>query len=151
MAEIGDGKGLAADDEGEVGDLLVREGEEGFEDAELVHDVEGGGMDGVAAEVAKEVFVFFEDGDVDALAGEEEAEHDAGRASADDAAGSAERSGGGGHLADERNKGVRARQKEVSIPAIQEQKRTSAAKAASRRNYFGSIRLRSGQALKPCP
>jgi hypothetical protein len=44
-------------------------------------------MDGVAAEVAEEVFVFFEDGDGDALTREKEAEHDAGRASADDAAG----------------------------------------------------------------
>ena len=47
-------------------------------------------MDGVAAEVAEEVFVFFEHGDVDAGAGEEEAEHDAGRASADDAGGGGE-------------------------------------------------------------
>ena len=111
MAEIGDRKRLAADDEGEAGDLLVREGEEGVEDAELVHDVEGGGMDGVAAEVAEEVFVFFKDGDIDALAGEQEAEHDAGGASAYDAAGSGERSGGGRHLADERSKLVGARQR----------------------------------------
>ena len=111
MAEIGDGKRLTADDEGEVGDLLVREGEKGFEDAQFVHDVEGGGMDGVAAEVAEEVFVFFKDGDVDALTGEQEAEHDAGGASADDAAGGGERSGGGGHLADERSKLVGARQR----------------------------------------
>ena len=69
MAEIGDGKRLAADDEGEAGDLLVREGEEGVEDAQLIHEVESGGMDGVAAEVAEEVLVFFEDGDGDALAG----------------------------------------------------------------------------------
>jgi hypothetical protein len=91
MAEICYGKGLAADDESEVGDLLVREGEEGVEDAQLVNEIEGGGMDGVAAEVAEEVFVFFKYGDVDALTGEQEAEHDAGRSSADDAAGSGER------------------------------------------------------------
>ena len=47
-------------------------------------------MDGVAAEVAEEVLVFFEDGDGDTLAGEEETEHDAGGASADDAAGGRE-------------------------------------------------------------
>ena len=47
-------------------------------------------MDGVAAEVAEEVRVFFEDGDGDALAGQEVAEHDACRASADDAAGGRE-------------------------------------------------------------
>ena len=44
-------------------------------------------MDGVAAEVTEEILVLFEDGDVDALAGEEEGEHHAGWASADDAAG----------------------------------------------------------------
>jgi hypothetical protein len=38
-----------------------------------VEEFEGGGMDGVAAEVAKEVGVLFEDGDRDAGAGEEEA------------------------------------------------------------------------------
>jgi hypothetical protein len=37
--------------------------EEGVEEVELVHDLEGGGVDGVAAEVAVEVFVFLEDGD----------------------------------------------------------------------------------------
>ena len=77
----------------------MREGEEFFEEAELVEELEGGGMDGVAAEVAEEVCVLFEDGDVDALAGEEEAEHDAGGASADDAAGGGVWRGvdGGGH------------------------------------------------------
>ena len=52
-----------------------------------MEELEGGGVDGVAAEVAEEVGVLFEDGDVDAGAGEEEAEHDAGGAAADDAAG----------------------------------------------------------------
>ena len=47
-------------------------------------------MYGVASEVAKEVGVFFQDGYGDALAGEKEAEHDAGGASADDAAGGGE-------------------------------------------------------------
>ena len=63
------------------------EGEEGVEQAELVHELEGGGMDGIAAEVAEEVLVFFEHGDAVAVAGEKEAEHHAGRASAYDAAG----------------------------------------------------------------
>jgi hypothetical protein len=39
-------------------------------------------MNGVAAEVAVEVLVLFEHDDVDALAREEESEHDAGRSSA---------------------------------------------------------------------
>ena len=41
------------------------QGEEFFEEAELVKEFKGGGMDGVAAEVAEEVIVFFEDGDCD--------------------------------------------------------------------------------------
>ena len=65
----------------------MRELEEAVEQAELVEELEGGGMDGVAAEVAEEVGVLFEHGDGDAGAGEEIAEHDAGRASANDAAG----------------------------------------------------------------
>lgn len=61
-------------------------------------EIERGGVDGVAAEVAEEVFVFLEDCDLDAGAGEEEAQHDARWASADDATGSGERVGVGGHL-----------------------------------------------------
>ncbi len=87
MGEVGYGEVFATDGEGEGGDLLMGEGEEGVEDAELVHELESGGVDGVAAEVAEEVFVFFEDGDVVAVAGEEKAEHHAGGASAYDAAG----------------------------------------------------------------
>ncbi len=73
----------------------MREFEEGLEEAELVHDAEGGGVDGVAAEVAVEVAVLFADDDVDALAGEEEGEDDAGGASADDADGGLEGFGHG--------------------------------------------------------
>ena len=47
-------------------------------------------MDGVSAEVAKEVQVFFEDCDGDALAREKKTEHDTRGASADDAAGGGE-------------------------------------------------------------
>ncbi|SRR6266702_1830612 len=98
VGEVGHGDRDAADGEAEGGKLLVGEGEEGFEEAELVHELEGGGVDGVAAEVAEEVFVLLEDGDIDAGAGEEEAEHHAGRASANNATGGlGGRDGGGGH------------------------------------------------------
>ena len=98
---------------GEAGDLLVRECEELVEEAELVEELERGGMDGVAAEVAEEVFVLFEHGDVDAGAGEEEAEHDAGGASADDAAGGLEGCGVGGcHGVGKGSKGLRWSQKD---------------------------------------
>ena len=87
VREVGDGECFAADGEAMLLNLLVGHGEEVIEEAELVEELLGGGMDGVAAEVAEEVLVLFEDGDVDAGAGEEEAEHHAGGASADDAAG----------------------------------------------------------------
>src|ERR1700730_12141256 len=56
------------------------------EKAELVHQLESGRVDGIAAEIAKKVCVFFEEEDFDASAGEEEAEHHAGGAAAYDAA-----------------------------------------------------------------
>ena len=87
VREVGHGKGLSTDGDAEGGDLIVRKGEEGFEEAELVHEVESGRVDGVAAEVAEEVLVFLEDGDMVTSAGEEESEHHAGRTSAYDAAG----------------------------------------------------------------
>jgi len=68
----------------------VGDGEKFLEKAEFAEEFESGGMDGVAAEVAEEVLVLFEDGDGDALAGEKETQHDTGGASADDAAGGGE-------------------------------------------------------------
>ncbi len=87
VGEVGQGKGLAANGHGEGVDLRVGDLEEAVEEAQLVEDFEGGGVNGVAAEVAKEVLVFFEDGDGETGAGEEKAEHDAGGAAADDAGG----------------------------------------------------------------
>jgi hypothetical protein len=43
--------------------------EELFEEAEFVHQFESGRMDGVSAEVAQEIGVFFEDEDFDASSG----------------------------------------------------------------------------------
>lgn len=88
VGEIRYGEGFATDSEDKVEDLLVGKSEEGFEDAELIEELESGGMDRVATEVTKEVLVLFKDGDFDSGAGEEETEHDACGASADDAAGS---------------------------------------------------------------
>ena len=86
MGEVRYRKGFATESEGEFGDLLMGKGEEVFEDAELVHEFEGGGMNGVATEVAEEVLVLFEDGDIVAIASEEVAKHHAGRATTYDAA-----------------------------------------------------------------
>ena len=52
---------------------FVRQREEVVEQAELVHDLERRGMDGVAAEVTQKVGVLLEDDDVHAGAGEQEA------------------------------------------------------------------------------
>ena len=65
-------------------------------------------MDGVAAKVAEEVRVFFEEGDGDALARQKETEHDACGASADDAAGGF---GGGWHRWEKGSRASMVRQK----------------------------------------
>ena len=51
-----------------------------------MQELQCGGVDGVAAEVAEEVLVLFEDGDVDAGTGEEKAEHHARGTTANDTA-----------------------------------------------------------------
>ncbi len=99
VGEVRDLKALAADDGRESGNLRVTDGEEFFEEAKLVHQLKSGWMNGVATEVAEEVLIFFEDGDGDTPAREKVAEHDAGGASADDAAGGlGELFSGGVHL-----------------------------------------------------
>lgn len=60
--------------------------EKSIEQAEFVENLKGGGVDGIAAEIAEEVFMLFKNGDLDACAREQIAEHDSGRAAADDAA-----------------------------------------------------------------
>ena len=72
--------------------LLVGEGQEIGEEAELVHQFEGRGVDGVAAEIAEEVGVLLEHDDIDPGAGEEKAEHHPRRSAAGDAAGRLDRS-----------------------------------------------------------
>ncbi len=57
-----------------------------FEQTQFVHEFKSGGVNGVAAEIAKKIGVFFEQHDIDASAGQEVAEHHAGWAATDDAA-----------------------------------------------------------------
>jgi hypothetical protein len=87
VAEIRGLEREVAEGPADGGQLLVRHFEECFEEAELVENFEGGGMDGIAAEVAKEIVVLLEDADGDPGAGQKVAEHDARRASTDYAAG----------------------------------------------------------------
>ena len=82
VREVGDRHGLAGDVAGQTPGLLVRPLEEFVEKAEFGEEFEGRGVDGVAAEVAEEVAVLFEDDHFDAGAGEEEAGHHAGRPAA---------------------------------------------------------------------
>ena len=78
-AEIGDPVAAPADDAREVLHAALGEGAEALGEAQLVHQVEGGGVDRVAAEVAEEIRVLLQHGDVDARAGEEQSGHHPGR------------------------------------------------------------------------
>jgi hypothetical protein len=82
MREIGQGESFAAYLAAKLLQLLVRVLQEFFEEAEFVHQLESGRVDGVSAKVAEEIGVLFENEDFDAGAGEEEAEHHAGGAAA---------------------------------------------------------------------
>ena len=73
MGEIGKDDALVADLPGELAHLLMRALEEIVEDAELVHDLERRGMDGVAAEIAQEIGVLLQHHDIDAGAGQQKA------------------------------------------------------------------------------
>ena len=87
MGQIRDGDGEIVNGGADLQKLLMRDAQKIVEEAELVHEFEGGRVNGVAAEIAEEVGVFFEDKDFDAGAGEKEAEHYAGGAASCDAAG----------------------------------------------------------------
>jgi len=84
VGEVGDGDGEIVDDGADFAELLMGDAEEIVEEAKFVDELEGGGMNGVAAEIAEEVGVFFEDEDIDAGAGEEEGEDHACGAAAGD-------------------------------------------------------------------
>ena len=86
MREVGDPHRRVADDAAEPFHAPVRQLEELIQQAELVHDLERRGMNGVAAEIAQEVGMLLQHDDVDAGARQQEAEHHAGGAAAGDAA-----------------------------------------------------------------
>ena len=86
MREVGERDAVVADLAGQLAHLLMRQLEELVEQAELVHDLERRGMDGVAAEVAQEIGVLLEHHHLDAGAGEQIAQHHAGGPAAGDAA-----------------------------------------------------------------
>jgi hypothetical protein len=59
-----------------------------LQQAELVHDLQGGGVDGVTAEVPEEIGVFFQHHQIYSGASQQKAQHDTGRPTAHDAAAS---------------------------------------------------------------
>ena len=91
MRKVGERDGVGADLTAETLDARMRQLQEFIEQAELVHQFERRGMDGVAAEIAQEVGVLFQHGDGDAGARQQKAEHHAGRSAAGDAAGGFDR------------------------------------------------------------
>ncbi len=76
-------------------DFLVRQLQKLVEQPELVHQFERRGMNGVAAKVAEEIRVLFQNDNVDAGARQQKSQHDAGRPAAGNAAGG--RDGRRGH------------------------------------------------------
>src|SRR5271165_1977198 len=91
VPQVTDLEPLAANNSGDSVDPGVANFEELVEQAELIHQLQRGGMDRVAAKIAEEVFVLFEYGDGESGPGQQQAEHDTCWASADDAGGLHER------------------------------------------------------------
>ena len=87
MGEIRDGDGEIVDGGAKRAEFLMRDAQKIVKEAELVHQLEGGRVDGVAAKIAEEVGMFFENDDLDPGACEQEAQHNAGGATSCDAAG----------------------------------------------------------------
>src|ERR1700730_18505242 len=66
---------LVSDLAPECSDFLMRTPQELVEQSELVHDLEGRGMDRIPPEIAQEIGMFFENENRDPGSGEQEAEH----------------------------------------------------------------------------
>src|SRR3954451_21422172 len=64
VREIGDPHMLIADDPTEITRFLMGQREEPFEKAEFMHELERRGMNGIAAKITEEVFVFLENEDL---------------------------------------------------------------------------------------
>ncbi len=86
MREVGDGHPFFADLHCDAAQLLMRPLEEGVEYAKLVHDLQSGRVNGVAAEITQEVRVLLENDHLDSGADKKVAEHHPCRAAAGNAA-----------------------------------------------------------------
>ena len=85
MSEIRECIFLLAEGGADCRGFLVRQFQELVQQAQLVHELQCGGMDGVAAEIAQEVGVLLQHDHVDAGAREQKAEHEPARPAADHA------------------------------------------------------------------
>ena len=99
MTKIGERDLGVADDAVQFADFLVRQREKRVEQAKLVHDLQGRGVDRVAAEIAQKIAVLLEDDHLDPGAGQQEAQHHSGRTAAGDRTGGSGRRGVGHRLA----------------------------------------------------
>ena len=88
-AEVADLDGTGVELHGRAVEAALRQRGEARAEAELVEQGQGGGVHGVAAEVAQEVGVLLQHRDLDAGPRQQQAEHHAGGAAADDDAGRA--------------------------------------------------------------
>ena len=86
VAKVGQMDRVAGDLHGHGVDAVVRKHQELVEQPEFVHDLEGRGMDRVAAKIPQEVRVLFQHGHFHALPGEKQPQHHARRPAAGDAA-----------------------------------------------------------------
>jgi hypothetical protein len=86
MSEVRERIFLVSEECANARGLLMRQLEKIVEQSELAHQFQGRRVDGVAAEVAQEVGVFFQYHHVDASSRQQEPEHQSARAAADDAA-----------------------------------------------------------------
>src|ERR1700730_11659474 len=85
MAKVREGIFVAAEALDDDGFPLVRQLKELIQQADLEHPLHGGRMSAVAAKIAQEIAMLFDDGDVDAGAREQETQHEPARPAANDA------------------------------------------------------------------
>src|SRR5262245_37452378 len=85
VGEIGQSESAVADLSVQLVNFFMRQLEELVEQAQLVHDFNRRGMNRIAAKVAEEISMFFQNDDVNTGAGKQKAQHHARRAATGDA------------------------------------------------------------------
>jgi hypothetical protein len=83
-AEVGEGDALVAEAQLQLTLLVVLDLQQPVGEDEVVHHLQGRGVDGVAAKIAEEVGVLLEDHHAHPAPGKKKAQQDAGRTAAGD-------------------------------------------------------------------